>query len=484
MSRPIRVATSPERAQPHRWYALALLCTTLFLIILDSSIVIVAIPSIDGDLALSADGAQWVVSAYAVTFGGLLLLGGRAADRLGRRRVFMWGVAVFALSSLGCGLAPSGELLVVARMFQGAGAAMMAPSALSIVMATFVEAAERNRALGFWGATGGIGGTTGALVGGPITQGPGWPWIFFLNVPVCVALLALSPVLLREHHERGRGGSFGAPAAATVTMAAMLLVYAVVQVPVHGWTGPRTWPALVAVAVLGVVFWRAESRSADPLIPPRLARSPALIGGSLVTVAIGMMVFGGVAFTLTLYAQNVLGYSASAFGLMSSINAVMAIVGSTVGQRAVTRCGPGRVAVVSLLITALACAHLTRIDADGTFLTDLLPALLIFGAGLGAGTVAGTIAALSEVEERHSGVASGISTAAFQLGGALGVALISSAAVWRTGRAPAGTMLEDALTDGYRFGFMVAVAIALVTLPLAHILLRPARTTSPSRRNP
>jgi len=328
-----------RRPDPRRWYALALLCTTLFVIILDASVVVVAIPSIQAALAMDPGTAQWVVSAYAVPFGGLMLLGGRLADVLGRRRVFMVGVGLFALASLACGLAGSSEAVIAARMVQGAAAAVMTPSALSIVVTTFDEGAERNKALGFWGATGGIGGTAGALIGGPVTDGPGWPWIFYLNVPVCVALLALSPALLQESRDRSHRRSFDVLGAGTVTAATLLLVYAVVQAPVNGWASPATLLPLLLAVASGTVFWRVERRSADPLVPPRVFASRTLVAGNLVTVAIAMMVFGGVAFTLTQYAQLVLGYSAWEFGLMSSVNAAMAMVGSYVGQRAMTRYG-------------------------------------------------------------------------------------------------------------------------------------------------
>lgn len=472
-----------DRPDPRRWYALALLCTTLFIIILDASVVVVAIPSIADDLAMVPSTAQWVISGYAVPFGGLLLFGGRLADRLGRRRVFLCGVALFALSSLACGFAPSSGLLIAARMAQGAAAAVMTPSALSILVTTFTEGSERNKALGFWGATGGIGGTAGALIGGPVTDGLGWPWIFFLNVPVCVLLLGLGPVLLlRDSRDRTHRGSFDVLGATSVTAALMLAVYAVVQAPVTGWDSPATLLPLLAALGLGAVFVWVEGRCADPLIPLRIFASRTLIGGNLVTVAIGMMVFGGVSFILTQYAQHVLGYTAWQFGLMTSVNAAMAMVGSYAGQRAVTRFGPRPVAVLSLVLAAVACGYFTQIDVGGSYLGDMLVGLLIFGPGLGAGTVAGAIAALSGIAEHNAGVASGINTAAFQIGGALGIAVISSAAVWRTGRAPAGAEPAYALTTGYQFGFGVAVVIALAGLGLAHVLLRPRRTERTDRR--
>ena len=467
-----QTASTGHRLDARRWYALALLCAAFFVIILDASIVVVAIPSIEGDLAMAPGTSHWVISGYAVLFGGLLLLGGRAADRLGRRRTFMCGLGLFALSSWACGLAGSSELLVGARMAQGAAAAVMAPSALSIVVASFPEGRGRNKALGAWGVTGGIGGTAGALLGGPITDGLGWPWIFFVNVPICAVLLVLSPMLLRDRKISADPGAFDVLGAASVTAALLLLIYAVVQAPANGWADPATWAALAGAACLGVVFWWVESRSTDPLIPLSVLASRSLIGGNLVTVAIGMMAFGGISFMLTLYAQGVLGYSATAFGAMTSVNAGMAMIGSYTGQKVVTTFGPRPVAVASLVLTALACAYLTGIDVRGNYVIDVLPGLLVFGVGLGAGTVAGQIAALSGVSERHAGVASGISTAAFQIGGALGVAVLSSAAVWRTSRVAAGADAAVALTDGYRFGFVVAAAIAVTALALTYFLLR------------
>ena len=379
----VGAANSPSAPDTRRWYALGLLCTAFFVVILDASIVIVAIPSIEGDLAMAPGTSHWVISGYAVLFSGLLLLGGRAADRLGRRRTFMGGLALFALSSLVCGFAPSSELLVLARMVQGAAAAVMAPSALSIIVATFPEGRERNKALGAWGVTGGIGGTAGALLGGLVTDGLGWPWIFFVNVPVCVVLLVLCPMVLCNRRIDVRQGPFDLVGAASVTAALLVLIYAVVQAPANGWAHPATWGALADAACLGAIFWRVESRSIDPLIPLGVLASRSLIGGNLVIVAIGIMAFGGISFMLTLYAQGVLGYSASAFGVMTSVNAAMAMAGSYTGQKMVTAFGPRPVAAVSLLLTALACAYLTQIDARGNYVVDMLPGLVIFGVGLG-----------------------------------------------------------------------------------------------------
>lgn len=456
----------------HPWSALALLCVASFMVILDSSIVIVALPSIQTGLTMSPSAAQWVVSAYAVTFGGLLLFGGRAADRLGRRRVFLLGVALFGLTSLACGLARSSDALIVARAAQGIAAALMLPTALSILMTTFAEGAVRNQALGVWGATAGIGGTAGSLVGGPITEWLGWQWIFFINVPIAVALLALSPLLLqRDNPDRAQRRSFDLAGAVTVTVALMALVYAVVDSP---GAGPgRTLAALAVAAALIVAFVLIERRSSDPLVPLRIFGSRSLVGGNLVSLAIGMAVFGAIGFTLTLYAQHVLGWSAVEFGLISSVNAAMAAAGSMVAQRIVTRTGPLAVAATSLVLLTIACLLLNAIAGlSGGAAGLVVVALLIFGAGLGAGTLAGSIAALSNVSDGHSGVASGVNSAAFQVGGALGIAIISAVAAIRTGT----QTTPAALTDGYRFGFAAAAAIAVLGLIAATILLRQRRS--------
>lgn len=456
----------------HPWSALALLCVASFMVILDSSIVIVALPSIQTGLTMSPSAAQWVISAYAVTFGGLLLFGGRAADRLGRRRVFLLGVALFGLTSLACGLARSSDALIVARAAQGIAAALMLPTALSILMTTFAEGAVRNKALGVWGATAGIGGTAGSLVGGPITEWLGWQWIFLINVPVAVALLALSPLLLqRDNPDRAQRRSFDLAGAVTVTVALMALVYAVVASPSAG--PGRTLAALAVAAALIVAFVLIERGSSDPLVPLRIFGSRTLVGGNLVSLAIGMAVFGAIGFTLTLYAQHVLGWSAVEFGLISSVNAAMAAAGSMVAQRIVTRTGPLAVAATSLVLLAIACLLLNAIAAlSGGAPGLVVVALLIFGAGLGAGTLAGAIAALSNVSDGHSGVASGVNSAAFQVGGALGIAIISAVAAIRTGT----QTTPAALTDGYRFGFAAAAAIAVLGLIAATILLRQRRS--------
>jgi MFS family permease len=327
---------------PRRWWALALLCGAFFMVLLDGTITIVALPSIGAGLRFSEQGLQWVLSAYALTFGGLLLLGGRAADLLGRRRVFMAGAVFFTTASLLCGLAWSPAALLAARVVQGAGAAIMTPTALSIISTTFTDGAERNKARGIWGALGGIGATTAWLIGGPLVDGPGWWWIFFINVPVGLAALALSPVLLRESRAALTRRSYDPAGALTITGALVLLVYAVAGAPGAGWGDVRTILPLAGSAVLAAAFALIESRHAAPLVPLRIFRSRTLAGADALTILIGAGAVG-MPFALTLYAQQVLGYSALKFGISSVVLAVGATAGAIAGQAAVgSRLPPGR----------------------------------------------------------------------------------------------------------------------------------------------
>jgi EmrB/QacA subfamily drug resistance transporter len=459
---------------PRRWKALALLCTAFFMVILDSAIVVVALPSIDADLGFSASGLQWVLSAYLLSFGGLLLLGGRAADLLGRRRVFMVGTGLFALASLACGLAGSDTALIAARVVQGVAAAVMTPTALSILTTTFEEGAERNKALGVWAAVGGVGATAAWLVGGPITDGLGWEWIFFINVPVALTVVALSPVLLRESRGPERERRFDVAGAVTITAALVALVYAVVEAPEVGWTDAQTLGLLALSAALIALFAVIEARSAAPLAPLRVFRSRALVGGNLVLFALGMLAFG-MPFILTQYAQQVLDYSPVEFGLGSVVMPVTAAIGSATGQAIATKGGVRPIVVVSMVLTGLGCLLLTQVSVDGSYLGDIFFGLLIFGPGLGAGYVAASIASLAGVAEAEAGLASGLNNTSFQIGGAVGVAILSSVAISQAD----GTEPLVALTNGFQSAFAVAIAFAVLGLLTAILLLgrlsRPAR---------
>ncbi|MGH2946124.1 MAG: MFS transporter [Solirubrobacteraceae bacterium] len=463
--------THPEaQLDPRRWKALALLCTAFFMALLDSSIVLVALPSIDADLAFSAGDLQWVMSAYLLSFGGLLLLGGRAADLLGRRRMFVVGTGLFMLASLGAGLAGTGGALIAARVGQGVAAAIMTPTALSILMTTFQEGAERNKALGIWTATGAIGGTAGWLLGGPITDGLGWEWIFFINVPVAVGVAVLSPVLLRE--SRGAVGErrFDVAGAMTITAALVALVYAVVEAPEAGWADAQTLGLLALAAVLTAVFVGIESRSAAPLAPLRVFRSRALVGGNLMLFALGMLAFG-MPFILTQYAQEILHWSPIQFGLAFVVMPLMAAIGSSTGQAVATKGGVRPVAVVGMVLTGLSSLLLTQVSVGGSYLGDVFLGLLILGPGVGAAYVAGSIASLTGVAETEAGLASGLSNASFQIGGAVGVAIMSTVAV--SGARGAEPLV--ALTNGYQSAFAVAIAFAALGLVVSSLLLGRSR---------
>ena len=323
---------------PRRWWALALLCGAFFMVVLDASIVIVALPSIEADLGLSEQGLQWVVSAYAVTFAGLLLLGGRAADLLGRRRVLMVGVVLFTAASPLCGLAWSPAALIAARAIRGVGAAIMTRTALSLISTTFPEGPERNKALGVWGMMGAVGSTVGWLIGGALVGGPGWECVFFINIPLGLAALALSPMLLRESRDMLTRRSYDPAGALTITGALVMLVYAIVEARDVGWGDAQTILLVAGSAMLLAAFALIESRHRAPLVPLRFFRSRTLVGANLVTLLFGIITFG-VLVTLTLYAQQVLGYSAFEFGLGTGVFSVMAAVGSIKGQAMVIRLG-------------------------------------------------------------------------------------------------------------------------------------------------
>jgi EmrB/QacA subfamily drug resistance transporter len=464
------VSTTDSR----RWFGLALLCTAFFMVILDVAIVNVALPSIQADLDLSPRNLQWVVSAYALTFGGLLLLGGRAADLLGRRRVFVAGVAVFALASLLAGLTPGGALLIVARALQGIGAATMTPAALSILTTTFREGAERNKALGAWGAVGASGGTIGLLVGGVLTDTVGWQWIFLLNVPVGAVVIALSPLLLDETRVVGIVRGFDLAGAAAVTGGLSLLVYTLVDAGTAGWGSARTIGLALASALLLAAFAVIERRSSTPLVPFRIFRLSALLGSNVAGVLFGAAVYG-MFFVVTLYLQQVLGYSPLAAGFAWLALSVTALVTSVGGAQLVTRIGPRLPLVAGLAVAAVGTWLLSRLPADAGYVRDLLPALTVSGIGVGLAFVTLSIGALEGVEERDSGLASGLVNTTQQIGGAIGVAVLSTIAVSRSEvilaahpRLAPTTALAGGLGDALLAGAAFAAAGAI----LAAVLVR------------
>ena len=395
---------APAGLDPRRWRALALLCGAFFMVLLDGTITIVALPSIGADLGFAKQDLSWVLSAYALTFGGLLLLGGRAADLLGRRRVFMAGVLLFTAASLMCGLAWSPAVLLAARVVQGAGAAIMTPTALSIISTTFTEGSERNKALGIWGGLGGIGATAAWLIGGPLVDGPGWRWIFFINVPIGLAALALSPGLLRESRGALTRRSYDPAGALTITGALVLLVYAVVKAPDAGWGDVQTILPLAGSALLVAAFAVIESRHPAPLVPLRILRSRTLAGADALTVLIGTVAVG-MPFVLTLYAQRVLGYSAIRFGIGSVVLAAAVTVGAILGQAGVLVAGFRSVAAAGMVLMSAGSLVLAQVTVHGSYFPDIFSGLLLCGLGIGLAFVTATVAALAGVAGHESGLA-------------------------------------------------------------------------------
>jgi EmrB/QacA subfamily drug resistance transporter len=462
-----RQAVAPP--DPRRWYALALLCLTFLVVVLGSTIVFTAAPTMSDALGFAADDVQWVFTASALTSGGLLFFGGRLADLLGRRRMFMTGVGAFTLSSMLCGLAWSEPTLIGARTVQGAAIAIMNPAALSLVATIFEPGPERNKALGIWSMLGGIGATAGLLVGGAVTDALGWRWVFFINLPVGLVVLALSPVLLRDSRDRARDRAFDAAGAATITAALVILVYAITQVPDAGWASAQTILLVAGSAALIALFAVVETRTIAPLLPLRILRSRALIGGNIIMLVAGLAV-DGMLFTLTLYAQQVLGYSAVQFGLTLMVMTVASIAGSYGAQHVVTKTGFRPVAAASLTLIGAGCVLLSHVSVDGTFLADLLPGLLVFGVGMGGAFVSGSIASFAGVEQRDTGAASGLQNTSFTVGTALGVAILSTVATARTADLADSAAQDVALTAGYRSAFTAAVVVIIAGLVAAMTL--------------
>ena len=460
-------------SDPRRWWALALLCGAFFMVILDATIVLVALPSIQRDLGFSEQGLQWVLSAYAITFGGLLLLGGRAADLLGRRRLFMTGVLFFTAASLVCGLAWSPAALLVARVVQGAGAAIMTPTALSIIVTTFDDGAERNKALGIWGALGGIGATAAWLIGGPLVEGPGWEWIFFINIPLGLAALALSPMLLRESRAALTRRSYDPGGALTSARTLVLLVYALVDATDAGWGSVQTILLAASSATLLAAFALIESRHRAPLVPLRFLRSRTLVGANAVMLLNGAIAVG-MPFVLTLYAQQVLGYSAVRFGVGTVVLALAVTAGAIVAQAGVLKLGFRTVAATGMVLMGAGSLLLTQVSVGGSYFGDIFLGLLVFGPGVGFAFVTATVAALAGVAEHESGLASGLSNTALQIGAALGVAIVTTVAVSRSDHYLAAN--EDAnplvvLNEGFQSAFLALAVLAGIGLAFALVLL-------------
>jgi EmrB/QacA subfamily drug resistance transporter len=459
-------------AADRRWLTLAIVGAAFFMTVLDVAIVNVALPSIETDLNVTETTVQWVLIAYAITFGGFLLLGGRMADLLGRKLIFIVGLVLFTIASLVCGLANDISVLIGARAVQGIGAAIISPAALSIVTTTFEEGAERNKALGIWGALGGSGAAAGVLFGGILTKYLGWEWIFYVNVPVGALVLALTlPIVPESRAELGHR-RFDAAGAVTVTGGLALLVYAISKAPDVGWGSARTILLLIASVAILAVFVLIELRSRAPLMPFRIFRIRSLLAANVVGFLLGAVIFANF-LVLTLYVQQVLGWSALKTGVTFLATAGTTVIWAGVAQALTTRFGPRPVIVAGLLVLAASMGYYTQIPVHGHYWPDLLPAYVTFALGLAFSFVPVTIAALAQVAPQEAGLASGLINTNQQIGGAIGVAVastifVSSAnALLKSGHSPA-----EAFTSGYQDAFWALIGLALLGAFLAFVLLR------------
>jgi EmrB/QacA subfamily drug resistance transporter len=463
---------------PRRGRALALLCAIYFIVILDAAIVRLAIPAIHRELGLSSASEEWVANAYMLTFGTLLLLGGRIADVIGRRRMLLAGVGLFTLASLACGLASSTAVLIAARAVQGLGAAAMTPAALSILMRTFPEGAERNKAIGAWGAAGGIGATAAWIIGGPLIDGPGWAWVFWINVPIGVAIAALAVGLLPESRDTTARREFDIAGALSVTTAVGVLVYAIVDAPSAGWGSTKTVALLAASLGMFAAFVAIERRANRPLVPRRIARARTLLAANVGLAFAGASIYGMV-FVVALYGQQVLGYSALTMGFAGFVLPLGAAIGAMTGQALVTRRGPRPVAMIGLTGLAVGFVLLQRMPVNGGYLADLLPPLLVFGPALGFAFTSFSIATLEGVAGEDAGLASGLNNTFENVGGAIGTAIMGTVAATRTGdllHSGAGQLFS--LNGGFQLAFAVAIAFPLIGL-LASVFIRRARSPAP-----
>ena len=474
--------------QDKKWLALALLALAQFVVVLDASIVNVALPSIGSDLDFRQDNLSWVVNGYTLFFGGFLLLGGRMADLIGRRRMFMAGLVLFALASLAGGLATSPGTLIAARAVQGLGAALLSPAALSLVTVMFSEGAERNKALGVWGAIAGSGGAAGVLLGGVLTEYAGWEWVLFVNVPIALGVAFMAPRLLPESRNAG-ARHFDVAGAVAVTTGLSLLVYTLVDANDAGWLSGQTLGlGAVALALLGA-FVAIETRSAAPLVPFRIFRNRTITGTNVVGLLVAMALFS-MFFFVSLYMQQVLGYDALKAGLAYLPLAGGIIVSAGIASGLVTKFGFKPILVTGLMLTAIGLVWFSQVEVGGSYVGDILFPSLIAAVGLGFAFVPMTIAAVSGVEPHEAGLASGLINTSQQVGGALGLAILAAIANSRTDELMTAAQgdpaaLPNALTEGFQIAFIVGAAFAVVGAILASTLIssRASREHAEAARN-
>src|SRR6266536_5886630 len=477
-----KLAANSER---RRWLVLAVTVAAQFMVILDVSVVNVALPAIKHDLHFSQESLQWVITAYSILFGGALLLGGRLADLLGRRRLFMAGVAVFTLGSLLSGLAWSEGALIVTRALQGLGGALLAPAALAIVVTTFREGRDRNVALAVWGSVSGIGGAAGVLLGGVLTSYLSWSWIFFVNLPFGVAVLALSPWLLSESRAAVAHRHFDIAGASSITAGMMVLVYAITRASQHGWSNAVTVSLFATAVALIAAFLAIEARSAAPLLPLRIFGLRTLSAANTTMLVIGAAAFGQF-FLLSLYLQEVLHYSALQTGAAFIAITVTIAAVANVGQKLTTRLGARPVLSVGLLLTAAGGLLYAQMPADGRYFWNVFPGLLLSGVGLAFSFVPVMIAGLTGVQPADAGIASGLINTSRQIGGSIGLAAVTTIAATvsshyaRNHAVPAFSV--SALTHGFQIAFYTLVGLALAGAATAAVFLESKPKTAPRQK--
>ena len=451
---------------------LAVVAVAQFMVILDASVVNVALPTIKGDLGFSEQNLSWILNAYTLLFGGFLLLGGRLADSLGRRRLFIAGIALFSGASLLCGVSSSQGMLLVARGLQGLGGALVSPAALSIILTTFAEGPERNRALAVWGAIAGAGGAVGLLLGGAIVQALSWRWVFFINVPIGAAVLALAPRIVPESRsESATRGSYDAEGAVAVTLGTIALVFTLIKADSWGWTSGKTLGGFAVAIALIAGFLVIERRHKDPLVPLRIFTNRSLAASDTTLLVVAAALFG-MFFFCTLYLQQVLGYSALKTGVAYLPLSLTIIGASALASRFVDRFTPKPVLATGLLIATGGFVLLTRVSGHGDYASHVLPAMIVLGTGLGMAFVPVTIAATNGVAPGDSGLASGLLNTTQQVGGSLGLAILSSVSTSRvTSALHGGALLPAALTHGFKGAFVVGAALCAAGAVVAITLL-------------
>src|SRR3954447_26813338 len=464
-------------------WTLVLCCIGQFMVILDVSVVNVALPSIRADLHFSASELQWVVNAYALTFAGFLLLGGRAADLLGRRRMFVIGPMAFAATSLLGGLAQSKEVLTGARALQGLSGAVVAPATLSVLTSTFTEGAERNRALGAWGAMGGAGGAAGVLLGGVLTQTLSWRWILFINIPIGVlAGLAALRYIAESRVDDSARRTFDLSGAVTVTLGLVVLVYGIVETDRYAWGSARTLVTLAIGLGLIALFLLIEGRLAKaPLVPLRVFRSRQLSAANIVMFLLGASSFA-MWYFVSLYLQEVRGFSPIETGLAFLPMALSVALGAQIAGKGTARIGAGPLLALGMALVAVGMLLLGRAPVGGSFAVDVLPAELITALGVGLAFVPLTIAAMAGSAPQEAGLASGLVNTSRQIGGSLGLAILATIAVARTSDLAGHVALKPALASGFHHAFVVGAVFAGVGAILAAVLIPPVRPRQAAAR--